>query len=248
MRLVGYVRVSTEEQTTSGLSVEDQRQRIAAWAGIMQHPLITIELDCPISAAVPPEDRKGWQRAVDHLVMRRAEGLVCTALDRAFRSTYDALATARLFDEKDWRLISINDAFDTKTAVGRFAFTVRAAAAELEKSLLRERTVNALSELKRQGRRYTRIPPFGWMLATDPTDKRRQVFAEEPIEQAVLRHVLALATTKHNARTIAASLQESFGDRPRVKKPWDEKSVYAVLAVLRRSGSRTRPARLEDMA
>ncbi|MFN5975443.1 MAG: recombinase family protein, partial [Planctomyces sp.] len=45
LRFVGYVRVSTEEQARSGLSLQAQRERLQAWAAAFGHVMVEIVAD-----------------------------------------------------------------------------------------------------------------------------------------------------------------------------------------------------------
>ena len=64
MRLVGYVRVSTEEQATEGVSLDAQRERLAAYALAHSAELLAIESDEGISGKVSPEKRPGLATAL----------------------------------------------------------------------------------------------------------------------------------------------------------------------------------------
>jgi hypothetical protein len=57
VRLVGYARVSTEDQAREGVSLEAQRERLAAYATAHGLELVGIETDAGISGKVPPAQR-----------------------------------------------------------------------------------------------------------------------------------------------------------------------------------------------
>jgi DNA invertase Pin-like site-specific DNA recombinase len=52
--------------------------------------------------------------------------------------------------------ISLNEAIDTSSPMGRMVFTIIAAVAERERSIIRERVVMGLNRAKRQGKRLGR--------------------------------------------------------------------------------------------
>jgi hypothetical protein len=83
------------------------------------------------------------------------------------RSVIDALALVTRFGRNEWALLSMREALDTSTAVGRFTLTILAAVAELERNMIGERTHDALMQLKAEGRRYCGIPPWGKKLGPD---------------------------------------------------------------------------------
>ena len=52
--------------------------------------------------------------------------------------------------------VSLNESIDTSSPTGRMVFTVLAAVAELERSLIRERVIMGLERATRQGERLGR--------------------------------------------------------------------------------------------
>lgn len=75
-----------------------------------------------------------------------------------FRNTVDALRTSQMLDKKGIALHSINEKLDTKSAVGRFFFSLMASLASMERDLISERTVDALKHKKAKGERIGEIP------------------------------------------------------------------------------------------
>ena len=57
---IGYVRVSTEQQADSGLSIAAQRVKLEALATLNDYQLIDVVVDAGASAK--SLDRPGWQR------------------------------------------------------------------------------------------------------------------------------------------------------------------------------------------
>ena len=104
MRLVGYVRVSTEEQATEGVSLDAQRERLKAYALAHGAELLAIESDEGVSRKVSPEKRPGLTTALTRVRAGEADGLLVLKLDRLSRTTRDVLD---LVDERarmagDW--------------------------------------------------------------------------------------------------------------------------------------------------
>src|SRR5262249_53514398 len=52
--------------------------------------------------------------------------------------------------------ISLNESIDTSSPMGRMIFTVIAAVAELERSIIRERVLAGVDRARRQGKRFGR--------------------------------------------------------------------------------------------
>ena len=87
MKVVGYIRVSTEEQVTSGQSLDSQRAKAIAYAGLYDLELIEIIEDAGVSAKTLK--RPGLERALAMLASGKADGLLIVKLDRLTRSVAD---------------------------------------------------------------------------------------------------------------------------------------------------------------
>jgi DNA invertase Pin-like site-specific DNA recombinase len=104
MRAIGYIRVSTEEQSREGCSLSMQTEKIQAYCQLNDMELIEVIEDAGISAKSIAA-RPGFQAALDIVFSGQADALVVFKLDRAFRSTQDALQTAERMNGKGKALI-----------------------------------------------------------------------------------------------------------------------------------------------
>ena len=80
MRLIGYIRVSTEEQGESGLGLEAQRASIEAWAAARPEVEIVTWYEDVISSRVP--ERPGLENALMWVTGPDYDGIVIAKLDR----------------------------------------------------------------------------------------------------------------------------------------------------------------------
>jgi len=141
-RLVGYARVSTDEQTTA---LQLDALRAAGCVAIHED-----------SASGASRSRSGLDRAIEDL--HAGDTLVVWRLDRLGRSLRDLLDIAEMLRERDVALRSLTDHIDTGTAAGRMLYAVLGAVAQFERDVLRERTVAGLAAAKRRGERLGRRP------------------------------------------------------------------------------------------
>jgi DNA invertase Pin-like site-specific DNA recombinase len=156
---VGYVRVSTDDQADSGLSLEHQEARIRAYAEAHGLELVEIIHDEGVSAGKHLAARKGGIRALHLLNTGKARHIIALKLDRVFRRTADALETAQAWDKAGVGLHLIDmggQSINTRSAMGRMFFTMAAGFAELERGLVSERTAAALGQKKARGEAYSR--------------------------------------------------------------------------------------------
>ncbi|MCG6112239.1 MAG: recombinase family protein [Paracoccus sp.] len=136
MPLVGYARVSTDDQT-----LLPQVQALTA-AG------------CPV---IHREQASGGDRARPVLAMlldgiRRNDTLVVVRIDRLARSLSHLLEVIEQLEAKGAFFRSIEDPIDTASPQGKFTLQVLGAAAEFERALIRERTRAGLASARLAGR------------------------------------------------------------------------------------------------
>lgn len=154
--VVGYLRVSTEEQAVSGLGLEAQRATIAARADAEGWTVVSWLTDEGVSGAVAPVERPGLSAALDAVSEGQASRLVASHLSRIGRSAARVLDLDTLAAAEGWGLVMCDLQIDTATAAGRFMLGNMAAAAEYERNLVSERTRAALAVKRAQGVRLGR--------------------------------------------------------------------------------------------
>jgi DNA invertase Pin-like site-specific DNA recombinase len=141
-RLVGYARVSTDEQTTA-LQLDALR---AAGCAVIHED----------SASGGSRSRAGLERALSDTV--RGDTLVVWRLDRLGRSLPHLLETAEALKTRGVKLRSLTEHIDTGTAAGRMLYAVLGAVAQFERDVIRERTISGLAAAKARGERIGRRP------------------------------------------------------------------------------------------
>jgi DNA invertase Pin-like site-specific DNA recombinase len=163
---VGYIRVSTEEQSREGVSLDAQEASIRAYATMRGLHLIRIFREEGVSGGVPLAKRPQGRLLVETLGKRAGPShIVAVKLDRLFRSASDALNHANAWGKAKRALHVIDmggNAVDTTSAMGKMFFTMTAAFAEMEKNLTGERTRAALTLLRTTGKVYCHVTPLGF--------------------------------------------------------------------------------------
>jgi DNA invertase Pin-like site-specific DNA recombinase len=153
MRVIGYVRVSTDEQGVSGLGLEAQRSAIHAECRRRGWTLVRVEEDVAGGAKL---DRPGLTAAVQAVASADVDGLVVAKLDRLSRSVADFSALLERFRAKGWGLVILDLGIDTTTIMGEAMATMAATFAQVERRRIGERTREALAVKKAQGVRLGR--------------------------------------------------------------------------------------------
>jgi DNA invertase Pin-like site-specific DNA recombinase len=153
MRVIGYTRVSTEEQATEGVSLAAQAEKLKAYAGLYDLELVDVIEDAGQSAKTL--NRPGLQQALEMLRTGQAEGLLVCKLDRLTRSVSDmAHLIESYFGDRAKHastLLSVADQVDTRTASGRLVLNILSSVSQWEREAIGERTRAALQHLKATG-------------------------------------------------------------------------------------------------
>lgn len=135
MAIIGYARVSTEEQH---LDLQIDALEGAGCAHIFT--------DQGVSAIAR---REGFEEALETL--QEGDTFVIWKMDRAFRSLRHALDVLELFEQRGIQFRAITEAIDTTTPLGKCMYQVRNAFAELERNLISERTAAGMQAAKKRG-------------------------------------------------------------------------------------------------
>jgi site-specific DNA recombinase len=155
---IAYIRVSTHEQATEGVSLEAQQTRITEWCNTNGYELAEICIDAGISGS-RMDNRPELQRALSSI--KKGNALVIYSLSRLGRSTKDILNISDQLQNQKADLVSLSEQFDTTTAAGKLMFGMLALLAEFERGLVSERTKMALTQKKANREVYSPIP-FGY--------------------------------------------------------------------------------------
>jgi len=153
-RVLGYLRVSTEEQAVSGLGLADQRMLIEHEAVRRTWDDIDFMVDEGYSAK--NLSRPAIAEALEMLRKGQASVLVVSKLDRLSRSLLDFATLMETAKKQGWEIVVLDLAVDTTTPSGQLMASVMSAFAQYERQLIGARTSAALQQLKAQGKRLGR--------------------------------------------------------------------------------------------
>jgi DNA invertase Pin-like site-specific DNA recombinase len=114
MRVVGYIRVSTEEQGDSRAGLEAQRSAIEVETGRRCWDLVSIEQD--IASGKTTVKRPGLAAALAAVQTGAADGLIVAKLDRLSRSLLDFAGILEQSRRQRWQFVALDLGVDTETA------------------------------------------------------------------------------------------------------------------------------------
>jgi DNA invertase Pin-like site-specific DNA recombinase len=199
---VGYVRVSTDDQADSGLSLAHQETRIRAYCEAHNLELVTIVADEGVSAGKPLSDRKGGAAVLQLIAAGAVHHVVALKLDRVFRDAGNALAQSSAWDKAGVGLHLIDmggQSINTRLAMGRMFFVMSAGFAEMERGLIRERTAAAMRVKKERGEVISR-PTLGF-------DAVNGKLVENAAECELISRIIALHKGGASYNAIARQLK-----------------------------------------
>ena len=133
---IGYARVSTDEQ---GTDPQLDELRAAGCVVVLEERASGADRSRPVLAQLLREIQQG-------------ETLVVVRLDRLARSVSHLLAVIEQLEAAGAHFRSLRDPIDTTTPQGMFSLQVLGAVAQLERSLIAERTKAGLEAARARGR------------------------------------------------------------------------------------------------
>ncbi len=154
--VAAYIRVSTEEQATSGAGLEAQRAAIAAECDRRGWTLVSWHADEGVSGGKGVDARPGLTAALNAVQAAEAAVLMVAKSDRLARSLPTLLDVLDRAQRAGGMVVAVDGTVDTSTAAGRFTTQIMGSVAELERGLISDRTKAALAVRKAQGVRLGR--------------------------------------------------------------------------------------------
>lgn len=227
MNAIAYLRVSTVEQSTDGVSLAAQRSRIEAWCLGNDYTLTATYEDAGLSGK-HSGNRPGLQAALDH-VQRTGATLVVYSLSRLSRSIADTCSIMERLN-KAGGLASLSERIDGSTATGRMVLNLLISLSQFEREQIGERTVCALNHLRSQGRRVSRHIPFGW----DCSDGRTLTVNQS--ERDTIKRMMEWSAAGKSLGEIAQEL-ERIGIPTKSGKGWQRGTVHHILKRMKREAA-----------
>jgi DNA invertase Pin-like site-specific DNA recombinase len=220
MKAIAYCRVSTESQGKDGVSLDMQRERIAAWCtgNGYEQEAVFVETMSGGRAANRPELLKALT-----LTCKVRGVLVVFSLSRLARSVKDTLIIAERLEKAGANLASLTERIDTNSALGKMVFRLLSTLNEFEKDQLSERTENAMAHLRRANRRISVRIPLGYDLANDG-----ETLLPNATEQRLIERISLRREQGQSLADIAQSLQLE-GIATKAGGRWYPSTVRAIL-------------------
>lgn len=216
-RVVGYLRVSTDEQQ---LGPEAQRRALETWCAAHGAELVAVCQDHGVSGGAELVRRPGLLAALDALGAHGAGVLLVAKRDRLARDVMVAAMVERLAERSGARVLSADGIGAEQTPEGMLLRGLVDLFAQYERALIRSRTKAALAVKRARGERVGEIP-YGYSIAADG---RR--LAENPAEQRVLALIRELRAAGLSLRAVTERLNETVA--PLRGARWHLRTVHRL--------------------
>ena len=190
---VGYVRVSTEEQS---LGPDAQRAAIERWAESRGVRVAVVFEDHGISGGAPAEKRPGLLAALAALRENNAGLLVAAKRDRIARDTVIAAMVEQAAGRAGATLTTADGSSDGVGPEGMLMRGIVDVFAGYERAVIKSRTRAALAVKRSRGERIGQVP-YGYALAADGVH-----LTENTAEQAIIAQIRALRAAGLSLRAV----------------------------------------------
>lgn len=222
MRLVAYIRVSTERQGQSGLGLAAQREIIERFAQERGHQIVAEYVEVQSGK---DDSRPELARALAQARLARA-GIIVAKLDRLARSAHFLETFVR--SGVDVLFCNLPDLPPGPT--GRFMVQVMASIAELEAGMISERTKGALQAARERGK------TLGGFRGTAASPKAREASAKARASKADSKALEVMASIeqlksqgKQSLRDLAEGLTAAGVRPPMEHGHWTPMGVKRVI-------------------
>lgn len=218
LRAAIYVRVSTEDQAREGFSIEAQLKRLRAYCKARGWEVVREYIDDGYSGR--EINRPAYQRMMEERDLW--DIIVVLKMDRIHRNSKNFTMMMELLSEWGKEFNSMQESFDTTTAMGRFVMDIIQRIAQLESEQIGERVKMGMAEKARNGQGYLGFgEPFGYKYRAG-----RLIINEE--EAVVVRQIFSMYLGGSSLQSIADSL--NFERIPSKKgRTWSKQAIGRIL-------------------
>lgn len=218
-RVAVYARVSTEDQAKEGFSLGAQKDRLRAYCQARGWDIVGEYVDDGHSGR--DTKRPAYQRMMEE--MDRWDVILVIKMDRIHRNSRNFMEMMEKLNEWGKGFTSMQESFDTSTAMGRFVMDIIQRIAQLESEQIGERVYMGMDQKAKKGGGVLGFNhPYGY-------DYVSGILVPNPEESKVVRDIFRTYLSGLSTSEIAKHLNE----RGVTSKRGGEWSKQAVLKILK---------------
>jgi len=205
-----YCAIYTRKSTTEGLeqdftSLDAQRESAESYIASQKSEgwvmLPTLYNDGGYTGA--NTDRPALQKLMSDIKNGGIDCVVVYKVDRLSRSLLDFTHLLEFFEKHNVAFVSVTQAFNTNTSMGRLTLNILLSFAQFEREIISERTKDKMGAARKKGRWVGGIPILGYDL-----DRINHKLVINPKEAAIVRELFDIYIKKKSLLRTAVILNE----------------------------------------
>jgi site-specific DNA recombinase len=157
-----YTRVSSEEQV-KGYSLDNQEEKLGQFCAAQGYELKKEHIFREEGESGAKRNRPELDRLIEKSKLKEFDLVLVYKLDRFSRNLKNLLDLIGELEKNGVSFKSITETFDTSTAMGKYMLQNMGSIAELERELIRDRTLLGQIKHKQDGH-WVGLPPYGYNL------------------------------------------------------------------------------------
>lgn len=219
--VVGYIRVSTNEQKNNGISLDAQEANIRDYAKSKGVKVRHIYKDGGISGK-NIDKRPGLKRCLDEI--KAQEELVCVSQSRLSRDVKDTYDIIGRLNKKKAILKFLDMEGEINTTNGRMLVGIKAVLSAYERDVTVDRVTEAVRHATKTGMLRSK-PPFGYRY-----DGPKKPFVEDPGEMEVIKMMKDwISKNQDKNRSDLVRVLNSTNLKCRSAKMWYHRRVSDII-------------------
>lgn len=176
-------------------------------------------------------ERPALKRLLADIECGRIDCVVVYKVDRLSRSLLDFTTLVNAFDRHSVTFVSVTQAFNTTTSMGRLTLNILLSFAQFEREIIGERIRDKIAAAKRKGKHTGGMPILGY----DLVDGKLVI---NPAEAKTVRHMFRrflvlrspfLLAKELNEQGISTKAWTTRKGRVHPGGPWNKSSVYKLI-------------------
>lgn len=221
VNVIGYCRVSTDEQAEEGYSIRAQSARILDYASSKGWIMSNDNLFIDEGYSGKDLNRPAIQRLLTYIESNEVDAVIVNRSDRLSRDLGDTVNLTKLLKRKGIMLISLTEDMKTDTATDRLKLNVTAVFNQYEREKRAEDVKMGMERAAKEGFRQGGPSPFGY-------DCVNQKLIINDREAAVVRDIFNWYLNNWGARTICNNLNR-LGIPTKKGAKWSQRPVMYIL-------------------
>ena len=227
-----YPRVSTEDQSRYGHSLDEQEESMIALCQYKKYEIYKIYREEGVSAK--SMNRPKFQEMIEDLKSGKINKIIVYKLDRLTRSIQDLESICKLIEETGTGLESASEDINTDSATGKFFIRMTTILAQLEIERCSERTKFGLTGAVKKGH-FSGKAPLGYR-------KVNKELVIDELESEVVKEIF-LSYVKGNS---VCSIAKDLNERKVLNKNWQTTMIDRMLCNYIYAGDYQHRKRIKD--